>query len=274
MIRLLDKVTINRHIVKYLSKAQRGYVCKVPLWQVVNAILYKFKSGVQWSLLPVKSLITKGKIAWGAIYHHFRKWTKDGSWSLAWQELLNAHRHLLDLSLAHFDGTHSIAKRGGEKVGYQARKKSKTTNTLWLTDRQGMVVGFVPPMSGQHHDVFAIEKHLKALVHQLKKSNISVDGLFINADAGFDCKVLRDACGSLGIMLNTPRNKRKIKHLCDDDTYFDELMYEERFVVERSNGWMDANRSFVTRFDTLIESWTAWHFIFAILQWCRHIQKV
>lgn len=274
MIRILDKSTLNAFIVKYLSKAKRGYVCKVPLWQIVNAILYKFKTGVHWSLLPVKSLITNSCLKYGAIFHHFRKWTLDGSWARAWEMLLKQYRHLLDLSLAFFDGSHTTAKRGGQKVSYQGRKKSKTTNTLWLTDRRGMVVGFIPPLSGRHNDLYAIKQHLTAMIVQLKKSNISVDGLFVNADAAFDCQEFRNACDRVGIILNSPRNPRRARLLIDDDTYFDERMYKERFVVERSNAWMDFNRSFLIRFDTSIQSWIAWHYIFSITQWVKLISKV
>lgn len=42
-------------------------------------------------------------------------------------------------------------------------------------------------------------------------------------------------------------------------------MYQERFVVERTNAWMDAFRPFLNRFDVSIASWTAWHYIFAIV---------
>ena len=274
MIRILDKSTINKFIVKYLSIAKRGYISKVPLWQIVNAILYKFKSGVHWALLPVNSLITKGKLKYGAIYHHFRKWTLDGSWALVWQKLLEKYRYLLDLSIAFFDGTHTLAKRGGQKVSYQARKKAKTTNTLWLTDTQGLVVCFIPPLSGKNNDVFEVEKHLETLVNQLKKSMIQVDGLFLNADAGFDNDLFRSTCYRFGIIPNIPRNARRARYLKDDDTYFDPLMYKQRFVIERSNAWMDHNRSFLIRFDTSIESWTAWHYIFSIVQWTKFILKV
>ncbi|WP_430300671.1 transposase [Rapidithrix thailandica] len=84
-----------RHFIPYLSKAKRGYVSKVPLGEVVNAILYKFKTGVHWSLLLCKSLIRSNKTKLGAIYHHFRKWSKEGSWQRAWMHKLNSHSGLI-----------------------------------------------------------------------------------------------------------------------------------------------------------------------------------
>ena len=130
MIRILSKGMITRYFIPYLSQAKRGYTSKVPLWEIVNAILYKLKTGVHWELLPCKSLIKSNKIKYGAVYHHFRKWTKDGSWAKAWTNMLSTHKSKLDLSLLFMDGTHSPAKRGGDSVAYQGRKKSKTSNTI------------------------------------------------------------------------------------------------------------------------------------------------
>lgn len=41
----------------------------------------------------------------------------------------------MDLSSSDLDGSHTKALKGGEQVGYQGRKKRKTTKTLYLTDR-------------------------------------------------------------------------------------------------------------------------------------------
>ena len=100
MIILIDKDTINKYIVPHLSKAKRGYECKAELWEVVNAIFYKFKTGVQWKYLPIKSLISSVELKYGAVYHHFRKWAEDGSWQRVWKNLLFRCKHLLDLSIA------------------------------------------------------------------------------------------------------------------------------------------------------------------------------
>ncbi|WP_423791210.1 transposase, partial [Millionella massiliensis] len=48
---MLDKDTIKNEILPHLSKAKRGYVTQSCLIEVVNAILYKLKTGCQWALL-------------------------------------------------------------------------------------------------------------------------------------------------------------------------------------------------------------------------------
>jgi transposase len=59
-----------------LSKAKRGYVCRMGLYFVFNAILYKLHTGCQWAKLPMVSILGSGQraLSWWAIYYHFRKW--------------------------------------------------------------------------------------------------------------------------------------------------------------------------------------------------------
>ena len=41
------------HFAPYLSHAQRGYVCQIPLYRVFNYILYWLHTGCQWAELPI-----------------------------------------------------------------------------------------------------------------------------------------------------------------------------------------------------------------------------
>ncbi len=138
MYTMLDKDTIKNEILPHLSKAKRGYATQSCLIEVVNAILYKLKTGCQWAFLPVEALFSGKVLSYGAVYHHYNKWSKSGEWKSMWVRLLDKHRHKLDMSSVDLDGSHTAALRGGEEVGYQGRKKRKTTNALYLTDRQGL----------------------------------------------------------------------------------------------------------------------------------------
>ena len=100
----------------------------------------------------------------------------------------------LDLSSASIDGSHTTALRGGEEVAYQGRKKRKTTNSLYFTDSQGLPLAMSSAVAGNHHDLYQIEISLLELFGTLSKTRISLDGLFVNADSGFDCKVFRETC--------------------------------------------------------------------------------
>lgn len=118
MYTVLDKDTIKNEILPHLSKAKRGYVTQSCLIEVVNAILYKLKTGCQWAFLPVEALFSGKVLSYGAVYHHYNKWSKSGEWKSMWVRLLDKHRHELDMSSVDLDGSHTAALRGGEEVGY------------------------------------------------------------------------------------------------------------------------------------------------------------
>ena len=85
----------------------------------------------------------------GAVYHHYNKWSKSGEWKSMWVRLLDKYRNELDMSSVDLDGSHTTALRDGEEVGYQSRKKRKTTDALYLTDRQGLPIAMSSPKSGK-----------------------------------------------------------------------------------------------------------------------------
>ena len=47
---------------------------------------------------------------------------------------------------------------------------------------------------------------------------------------------------------------------------FDDILYKERYSIERTNAWLDSYRSLLNRFDVTLTSWQAWNYIaFVIL---------
>lgn len=147
-------------------------------YQVIEAILYRLKTGCQWRQLPMKQFF-RIKYQWQSVYHHFQKWSKDGSWEKVWSNVLEKHKYLLDLSSIQLDGTHTPSKRGGEAVAYQGRKKCKTSNMLILTDNQGIPLACSDPVSGNHNDAYGLVKTFQKMISRVQISNISTDGLFL-----------------------------------------------------------------------------------------------
>jgi transposase len=265
---ILDKNTIEMAIIPHIPYGSRGFEPKVPLYQIIQAILYRLKTGCQWRFLPVKSIITEPGYTWQAVYYHFNRWSKLKVWRHAWVDLLKNNPDRLDLSNINLDGSHTITKQGGECVGYQGRKAAKTTNALYLCDVNGTMLAMSTPQAGQHHDVYEIKERFKEICDILKDAGISVDGLFMNADAGFDCKEMRDCCYELGIMANISENSRNGPET-EINNVFDELLYENRYVIERSNAWMDNYKALLIRFEKTAQNWTALNFISFILIFTR-----
>ena len=158
------------------------------------------------------------------------------------------------LSSVDLDGSHTPAMRGGQEVEYQKRKRRKTTNALYLSDRQGLPLSMGNPVAGNHSDLYKIEAQFEGGTVSSVQANIAVDGLFLNADVGVDSKVFREVCHSKGIVPNICLNKRNGKSQ-DRDEYFDRVLYNQKYSVERTNARMDSFRSSLNRFDTTVESW-------------------
>lgn len=64
------------------------------------------------------------------------------------------------------------------------------------------------PKSGEHHDTHNIVATMQDMMADMAKANIRTDGLFLNADAGFDCVPLRSVLKTYGIVANICINKR------------------------------------------------------------------
>ncbi|MFN4198638.1 MAG: IS5 family transposase [Flavobacterium sp.] len=271
MYSVLDKDTIEMEIVAYLPKTQRGFPPTVPLVEIVNAILYKLKTGIQWRELPIKSLFEREPLSWQSVYYHYRKWSLSDSWKKCWIKFLNRHKRKFDLSSVDLDGSHTPAIRGGAGVEYQGRKKRKTTNSLYLSDRQGLPIAMSEPVSGNHNDLYENEVQFELVTGTLEEAEIRVEGLFMNADAGFDSQELRKCCESKEIMANICFNKRNGDH--DRDEYFDQELYNQRYAIERCNAWMDSYRTLLNRFDTSIESWKGFNFLSFIVIAIKKFKK-
>lgn len=239
--------------------------------EIVNAVLYKLKTGVQWEQLPVKALFPNVLLSWQSVYYHYRKWCLSEVWQHCWVQLLKRHKGNLDLSSVDLDGSHTPAMRGGQSVDYQGRKKRKTTNALYLTDRQGIPLAMSEPVAGNHNDLYDIEVQFEVVTATLEKADIAVEGLFLNADAGFDSKDFRDSCSAKEINANICFNKRNGN--ADRDEYFDQELYGQRYAIERTNAWMDSFRSLLNRFDTTTESWKGFNYLAFIVIAIKKMKK-
>lgn len=156
---------------------------------------------------------------------------------------------------------HTPAKNGGDAIGYQGRKACNTTNALFLSDNQGVMLGISTPQAGQHHDLFEIEILFKEICDLLKKAGINLNGLFLNADPGFDSGNFRKVCENENIIPNikpNPRNESEDKWIepYEHGTHiFDEELYKDRTVIEHSNAWIDGFKALLVRFEFSVKNW-------------------
>ena len=271
----ITKEQFEQHIRPFITTARRGYECQIDLYKVFNYILYRYHTGCQWLSLPIQPDVhdpSRREISPDAVAYHHRKWSRDGSYERIWQGSIRTIIDDLDLSVLNQDGSHAIAKKGGESVAYQRRKRANTTNILPFTERNGYIVASTELVAGNHNDAWNLKEHLQTAIKQMKQIGLKVAGAYFNADPGFDTKDARKTCFNHDIVPNIKENKRNRKRAKrGPKRLFDEAVYKDRFASERSFAWIDKFRGLLVRFDREDANFLGGHHIaFAMIN-LRHV---
>jgi len=189
-----------------------------------------------------------------------------------WQGSIKTIIDDLDLSVLNQDGSHAIAKKGGESVSYQRRKRAKTTNILPFTERNGYIVASTELVAGNHNDAWNLKEHLQMAIKQMKQIGLKVAGAYFNAYPGFDTKEARKTCFNHDIIPNIKENKRNRKRAKrGPKRLFDEAVYKDRFASERSFAWIDKFRGLLVRFDKKDANFLGGHHIAFTMINLRHV---
>ena len=214
----------------------------------------------------------KKEISWQAVYHHFRKWSADGSLEKVWQASIKTVQADLDLSQLNLDGSHALAKKGGESVAYQGRKRAKTSNILPIMDANGYILASTGLIAGNHNDAFNLKSHLQTAFKSMKRLGLTIAGAFFNADRAFDTREARNVCFNHDLIPNIAENKRNRKApKRGRKRLFNAEVYKRRFATEHGFAWVDKFRALLIRFDRKDACFLgAHHIAFAMIN-LRHV---
>lgn len=172
----------------------------------------------------------------------------------AWQQNILTIQTQLDLSVLNLDGSYTLAKKGGEGVAYQGRKKGKTSNILPIMDAKGYVAASTGIIVGNHNDAYQLKAHLQAAFKEMKRLGLKLDGAYFNADSAFDTKEARKTCFNYQVIPNIPQNPRSRKQVeRGRKPLFNEEVYHQRFCCERTFAWVDKFKRLLVRFERVDE---------------------
>jgi transposase len=237
----------------HLSMPRRGPKCKLGYHCVFNLILWVLYTGMQWKCLPVpRTAEGKAQIHYTTIYKAFAKWSDDGSLR---QAFIASVRHLashrqLDLSILHGDGTNTVAKKGGDGIGYSGHKHQKGEKVIAIIDNNGFVLAPVPVAPVNEPDTVLLPGGLNELKRMARLADLRIDGAYLNLDGGFDSRRNRKAIFNAGLIPNikeNPRNRQASKR--GRKRLFNAAIHSLRLRVERTLAWEDKFKRLLLRFE-------------------------
>src|SRR6266478_7784925 len=249
----LSATEFQQFILPHLSMPKRGPKCKLGYHRVFNLILWVLYTGMQWKSLPVpKDHHGTAEIHYTTVYKVFARWSDDGSLEhafIASVAHLSEHNQL-DLSVLHGDGTNTVAKKGGDGIGYSDHKHQQGEKVIAIIDNNGDVLAPLPVAPVNEADTVLLPEGLKALKRVAKRTGLVLEGAYLNLDGGFDSKANRKAIFNAGMIPNikeNPRNRQRPKR--GRKRWFNQAIHALRDRVERTFAWEDKFKRLLLRFE-------------------------
>ena len=249
----LSETEFNQFILPHLSMPKRGPKCKLGYYRVFNLILWVLYTGMQWKCLPVPTdRDGNPEIHYTTVYKVFAKWSDDESLEHAF---IGSVGHLsdhnqLDLSVLHGDGTNTVAKKGGDGIGFSGYKHQKGEKVIAIIDNNGYVLAPLPVAPVNEADTILLPQSLKALKRMAKLTGLALNGSYLNLDGGFDSKHNRKVIFNAGMIPNikeNPRNRKTTKR--GRKRLFNQAIHQLRDRVERTFAWEDKFKRLLMRFE-------------------------
>jgi transposase len=249
----LSESEFTQCILPHLSMPKRGPRCKLGYHRVFNLILWVLYTGMQWKCWPVpKDTHGNAAIHYTTVYKVFARWSDDGSLEDAFIASVGhlSDHNQLDRSVLHGDGTNTVAKKGGDGMGYSGYKHQKGEKVIAIIDNNGYVLAPLPVAPVNEADTVLLPEALKGLKRVAKLTGLVLEGASLNLDGGFDSTSNRKAIFNAGMIPNIKENSRHRKRpKRGRKRLFNEAIHALRERVERTFAWEDKFKRLLLRFE-------------------------
>lgn len=252
----LSEAEFNEFFLKHLPAKMQKRRYKVSRYKIMNYILKFLYMGCQWKTLPIEIDKTgRPEIHYSQVFRVFQVWLNSGViLNMFESSVFKLHSaNLLDTSVTHGDGTTTMAKKGGDCLGFSGHKHMKSEKIVAFVDRNCNVLSPMTVAPGNRHEGPLFEKAFGFLKDILKRMGKSLLETIVSLDSAYDSKSNRKTIFNAGMVPNIKENKRnRKKPKRGRKQIYDETIFEERFnTVERVFAWEDKFKRLLLRFERI-----------------------
>jgi transposase len=246
----------NLIVLPHLSKGKRGPHSKLSSFKIFNYILKLIHTGVQWYCLPIeKGINGTAEIHFTRVYRTFQRWVEDGSLSKVFGSsvMFLAENNLLDTSILHGDGTTTVAKKGGDIIGYSGHKHQKGEKIVAIVDRYANIIAPFVVAPANKNESILFPSAFQGLKTIAKFVGIDLQGSVMSLDSAYDSRENRKIIFNNKMIPNIKENKRNRKKTKrGPKKIYNEDIFQERFcTVERAFAWEDKFKRLLIRFERI-----------------------
>lgn len=252
----LTEDQFNEFILDFLPKRACGPEYKISKFKIFNYILHFLYTGCQWKMIPISpDKNGNPEIHYTRIFRVFQKWNASESILNIFENSVSQlfKNDLLDTSVIHGDGTTTIAKKGGDCLGFSGHKHMKGEKIVAFCDRNCNVLSPMVRAPGNNHESPLFPSAFAFLKDIMKRVGSTVEGAIMSLDSAYDSKKNRKLIFNAGMDPNVKENNRnRKKSKRGAKRIFDEHIYDERFrTIERVFAWEDKFKRLLIRFERI-----------------------
>lgn len=208
--------------------------------RILDAILYKLRSGCSWRMLPHEYP------PWQTVYWYMRAWIRSGVLGRINSELRGMVRRAdgrrTQPTLAIIDSQSVKSANGGDAIGKDGNKKVHGRKRHILTDVMGLLICVVVTAANLHDT-----RALRRLVTEAREECTRLKKILV--DDGYKGNEARRLTDETGIPIIATSKPEGVKGF---------VPVHKRWAVERSHGWYTHSRQLGREHDRLVSVAAAW----------------
>jgi hypothetical protein len=246
----------DQFVLPHLHIGSRGPQPKLSLHAIFNYILKLLYLGCQRKELPIKNGEDGlPEIHYTSIYRAFRRYEAHGCFdAIVEGSVLHLHqKEYLDIDVIHGDGTTTVAKKGGDNLGFSGRKHLKGDKVVPFCDRNCNVIAPFVASPGNRNESPLLQKALPQVTRIAKKVGLDLKNTIVSLDGVYDSRANRKALFNRGMVPNIPENPRGRKTSNRGrKPILDPAIFKERsYTIERVFAWEDKFKRLLMRFERI-----------------------